>query len=315
LGERSIGRGLQICQTSHWLEFLRESQQAEPVVLEILRRDEVVGLFVGAIVRKAGMRILGSPLRGWTTSYMGFACKEKIEIEELLQPLRSYAFTKLHWVHSEVLDRRISKPPQGWQSRMLDGFQIDLSLSEPDLFQAMSPACRRCIRKAEKHGLRVEEVWQPEGFATEFYGQLQQVFARQGLTPSYGQRRVEQLISTLHPTGKLLLLRARNADGETVATSIFPGHGGTMYFWGGASLRSGLHNRPNEAMMWYAMRYWKGRGATLFDMGGGGAYKAKYGGAPIAVPWLRCSLNPLIALLRERVESALRLKQHLARRI
>jgi len=194
---------------------------------------------------------------------------------------------------------------------MLHGYEIDLTRSEAELLEAMTPACRRCVRKAEKSGLAVEVVREPVGFATQYYAQLCEVFARQRLVPPYPQRRVEQLIDALHPSGMLLLLRARDSRGEVVATSIFPGYGSMMYFWGGASTTAGRGERPNEAMMWAAMRYWKALGAERFDMGGGGAYKAKYGGTPIAVPWLRASRSPAIAALRWSAEKLLRARQRL----
>src|SRR3546814_11089406 len=55
-----------------------------------------------------------------------------------------------------------------------------------------------------------------------------------------------------------------------------------------------LHLRPNQALHWHAMRYWKARGVILHDWGGTGAYKQNYGTTPYcyirqfksAVPWL-----------------------------
>lgn len=35
--------------------------------------------------------------------------------------------------------------------------------------------------------------------------------------------------------------------------------------------------------MWAAMRWWRDRGATCFDLGGGGPYKEKFGGEPHAL--------------------------------
>ena len=47
------------------------------------------------------------------------------------------------------------------------------------------------------------------------------------------------------------------------------------------------------------MRYWKARGMTRYDMCGGGGYKAKYGGQPIAVPWVRKSRFEFLAKQRD----------------
>src|SRR5205085_2043438 len=145
-----------------------------------------------------------------------------------------------------------------------------------------------CIRKAERVGVTIEEADDLE-FADEYYAQLRDVFAKQSLVPTYGKERVTELIRRLHPTGRLLLLRARSRDGECIATGIFPGMNGSAYFWGGASWREYQILRPNEALMWHAIRHWQARGAVRFDLGGGAEYKRKYGGAEIVVPEFRFS--------------------------
>ena len=82
-----------------------------------------------------------------------------------------------------------------------------------------------------------------------------------------------------------------------------------MYFWGGASWRKYQILQPNEAVHWFAMRYWKERGMSLCDMGGGGEYKRKYGGIDIQVPWFRKSKNPAYAALRSAAQSMQRIRQ------
>ncbi len=317
-GEVSAGLRVTVCQMPQWLQYLKYSQGTEPVLAEVLHDGVLVGIFSGALERKAGLRILGSPLRGWTAGYMGFALQEGIEGRSCRPALTRFAFDKLRSSHLEVLGRNLYSAgfDSGWQGTELHGFEIDFTQPEEAIFAAMTAACRRCIRKAEKSGLVVEEVQEISGYAHQYYCQLQQVFAKRGLAPSYAQRRVEQLIEALQPSGMLLLLRARDSRGRIVATSLFPGYGAGMYFWGGASAQDdSLLLRPNEAMMWHAMRWWKARGAERFDMGGGGSYKAKYGGAPISVPWMGRSSSPAVAALRVGAEKLLRLKQRITGRL
>src|SRR3546814_11965359 len=88
----------------------------------------------------------------------------------------------------------------------------------------MAGATRRCIRKAEREGVSIEEA-SPMGFAAEFHTQLIDVFSRQGLVPTYSQKRVQTLIDHVHPSGSLLLLRARAPTGESIAPGIFAGFG------------------------------------------------------------------------------------------
>src|SRR3546814_6513200 len=88
--------------------------------------------------------------------------------------------------------------------------------------------------------------------------------------PTYSRERVEKLIEHVHPSGSLLLLRARAPGGESIATGIFAGFGRYSTFWGNGSVTNMLHLRPNQALHWHAMRYWKARGEHLHDWGGTG---------------------------------------------
>jgi lipid II:glycine glycyltransferase (peptidoglycan interpeptide bridge formation enzyme) len=83
---------------------------------------------------------------------------------------------------------------------------------------------------------------------------------------------------------------------------------GTAYFWGGASWRQHQHYRPNEAIFWYAMRYWKHHGMKSLDMGGGGDYKRKYGPVEFTVPSLHKSRIAGLAQLRDLAEAVSRRK-------
>src|SRR3546814_5106829 len=102
----------------------------------------------------------------------------------------------------------------GYSTVKISGFASDLTLSEDALFARMASATRRCIRKAEREGVTVEEA-APAGFAAEFHAQLVELFARQGLMSTYSRERVEKLIVHVHPSGSLLILRARAPGGES----------------------------------------------------------------------------------------------------
>jgi glycosyltransferase involved in cell wall biosynthesis len=287
-------------QSREWLEFLARTQGADPVVAELRRGGDLVGYFTGAIVRRYGVRILGSPFPGWTTPWMGFNLTEEVSRREATVALLAFARRTLRCVHLELKDRRLGLEEVaglGLEHTRTVSFEIDLARSEDELFAGMSSACRRAIRKAAKSGTTVEEVEGPE-FADEYYAQLIDVFAKQSLRPTYDVERVRELITCVHPTGRLLLLRAVGPDGQRIATGIFPAMNGTAYFWGGASWRRHQILRPNEAIFWYAMRYWRDRGMTVLDMGGGGDYKRRYGPEEVSIPFFRAASVP--GLLRAR---------------
>jgi CelD/BcsL family acetyltransferase involved in cellulose biosynthesis len=300
-----------VFQTREWLAFVAESQQAEPVIAAVRQEGETVGFFTGLVVRRYGLRILGSPFRGWTTSYLGFNLRDGVERRAAVEALLPFAFRSLRCIHLELRDRELTVDDVdglGFDYSPKTIFEVDLRQSEDDVFARMTSACRRCIRKAEKVGVAIEEADDP-GFADDYFSQLREVFAKQSLVPSYDKERVTELIRHVHPTGRLLLLRARDPDGRCIATGIFPAMNRWVYFWGGASWRRDQILRPNEALMWHAMRYWKSRGIERFDLGGGAEYKRKYGGAEIMVPFFRISRSRAVAAARRLAKSRFRVRQ------
>jgi CelD/BcsL family acetyltransferase involved in cellulose biosynthesis len=289
-------------QTREWLQFIARTQDAEPVVATVLRGDEEVGFFTGLIIRRYGVRILGSPFPGWTTWSMGFNLIDGVDRRSAAEALVRFGFKDLGCWHLELRDERLATADDlaglGFESTPSVAFEVDLGLEEDEVFGRMSSACRRAVRKAAKSGVRIEEA-SGEAFADEYYAQLLDVFAKQSLTPTYPVERVRELIRCVHPTGRLLLLRAVAPDGHPIATGIFPAMNGKAYFWGGASWRSHQLLRPNEAIFWHAMRYWRDRGMTVMDLGGGGDYKRKFGPRELSVPFFRKSRVPGLGRLRD----------------
>jgi CelD/BcsL family acetyltransferase involved in cellulose biosynthesis len=289
-------------QTREWLDFVQRTQDAEPVVATLHDGDgPVAGYFTGLVIRRFGVRILGSPFPGWTTSYMGFNLEDGTDRREAAAALVPFAFQQLRCLHVELKDRLLQPGAlrgRGFAESPSVTFEVDLSQPEDEIFGRMSSACRRAIRKSQKEGVIIEEA-SGEEFADEYYAQLEDVFAKQSAAPTYDVNRVRELIRALEPTGRLLLLRARSADGTPIATGIFPALNGTAYFWGGASWRQHQIVRPNEALFWHAMQYWKARGVTALDMGGGGDYKRKYGPTELNVPHFRKSRLPGLGVLRD----------------
>lgn len=300
-----------IFQTIDWLRFLSQTQNAEPITAVIKDGNQTVGRFSGLIIKKYGLRILGAPFPGWTTSYMGFNLLRSVDKVEALQALEIFAFRDLNCVHLEIMDRHFDVETfqqAGYKYSPAPSFEIDLTKDEDELLANMTSACRRCIRKAIKNGVQIEIASDPL-FADDYYAQCKDVFAKQQLVPPYSKDRVQALIEHLLPTNNLLLLRAKDNQENCIATGIFPALNDTMYFWGGASWRAYQGLRPNELLQWVAMRYWKAQGISKYDMGGGGDYKQKYGVEEIIIPWGRKSRYPGLERLRNLGKDAFNLKQ------
>ena len=308
-----------IFHTEQWLRFVAQTQRAEPVLATVTDGGRTVGHFTGLVTKRYGLRILGSPMAGWTTSYVGFNLDPAVPRRAALEALMPFAFGDLGCAHLEIRDRGLTETDLeglGLRWAAAPTAVIDLRPGTDALFGAMASACRRNIRKADKSGVVIEEA-DPgdEAFAEEFYNQLRDVFAKQNLVPTYSIERVRALIRNLAPAGRILLLRARDGEGRCIATAVLPWYHRTMYFWGGASWREHQHLRPNEALIWHALRWAKERGVTEFDFVGGNSYKAKYGTTEVPVPWARRSRSPLVAGLRDVAKEGFALKQRAVARL
>ena len=293
--------GRNVFHTREWLEYVVRTQRAEPVVAHVERDGELVGAFTGLIVRRFGVRILGSPFQGWMTGPMGFSLVPGIATRDAMEALLRFAFRSLRCLHVEVLDRQAGfEELHGMGARLVpfSTYELDLTPDEETLFAGMSSACRRATRKGERVGVRVEEAHGVE-FADEFYPQLLDVFAKQGRRPPFGVERVREMIRCVEPSGNLLMLRAVSAEGERIATGIFPVREDFAYFWSGASWRTHQILRPNEALFWSAIRRFKERGIPVFDLGGGGDYKRKFGATERQFPFMRKSLVPGMLPMRD----------------
>jgi Acetyltransferase (GNAT) domain len=300
-----------IFQTREWLEFLVRTQRGTPVVAAVMQNGRRVGYFTGLVVRRFGVPILGSPFLGWTTDSMGFNLDEGVSRSHAAAALVPFAFRRLRCLHVELRDRRLATEDVEGLRFEFDPvltYEVSLADDEAAIFGRMSSACRRAVRKAEKVGVTVEHVT-GAAFAEEYHAQLRGVFARQGLVPTYGVERVRALIECLEPAGRLLLLRACSPAGRPIATGIFPAFNRTAYFWGGASLREEQIHRPNEAIFWHAMRFWRARGMTTLDLGGAGDYKLRYGPREVWLPHCRHSRVRALGSLRGLARAAVERRQ------
>lgn len=297
-----------IFQTGAWLRFLESTQRGEVVIAALTDDHQILGYFSGLIVRKCGVSILGSPFHGWTTAYMGLTLSARVPRSAAVRALVDFAFERLRCLHLELMDRHVRTEDLDGLNRDFQVFctyEVDLAASEDALLGKMTRQCRGCIRKATRCEVVVEEATDLS-FADEYYDQLRAVYGRQGLRPAYDLQRVRELIRILQPTGSLLLLRARAPEGTSIATSISVGANSSAYLWGIASYLNYRILRPNELLLWYAMRYWKRRGIRTFDTVGLGQFKRKFGGYEIAVPWLRVSRSPWVAYSRVGAEAVVR---------
>jgi CelD/BcsL family acetyltransferase involved in cellulose biosynthesis len=271
---------------SAWLAFLAASQDAEPVVAVLRADGRPVGHFVGAIVRRFGARILGSPLRGWATERMGFLLEPGVDRTAAAKALLPFAFGALRCLHVELADKHLTAEQMAGLGYCVDPYityVVDLDATEEEILARMHPKTRQHIRTAIRSGLHAE-VATDLRFADEYLEQLRYVFTRQGLVPTYGAGRVRQLAEALQPAGQILLLRIRGLDGLSLSTGVVVARNENAVIWGTASFHQKSRSHPTQLLWWEAMRYWRARGVLRCELGGAGAHMAQYGGVVTPSP-------------------------------
>ena len=308
-------RDAEVFHSPEWLSFLSTSHGAETVIAIVRDHGQPIGHFVGAIVRRYGVKILGSPLRGWGTESMGFLLDAGADRRAAAEALIPFAFEELGCSHVELSDRWLTGEQMAGSGFLVEvgrTFLVDLERSEQEILAGMRSRTRTYIRQAERKGLLVEPVT-AQSFSDEYYAQLVEVFARQGLRPTYGVQRVSDLIRALRPTGQVVTLRITSPDGRSLGTVVVVGRNRTAIMWGAAFDRAMADDHSNELLHWEAMRRWRAAGASLYDMGGGGDYKAKYGGVETPVYHFYRSRFPAMTTARNAVRRLVKSRQRLVR--
>ena len=223
-----------VYQTREWVEFIADTQGAEPVVASLNDGSSARGYFTGLIVRRYGLSILGSPMPGWTTGFMGFNLDPGVSRGEATEALLEFAFGDLGCAHLELKDPHLELADVeglGFQYTAWRGLELDLSPTEEEIFASFNGRNRTAVRKAERSGVVIEEA-DDEGFVDDIYPQIEDVFRKQGLAPPYGPDRIREMIRHVQPSGRLLMLRARDSEGTCIATGIYALMNRTMHWVG-----------------------------------------------------------------------------------
>ncbi len=290
-------RDSNVFQTHSWINFLTENQSGEPVITTVKSDGEIIGHFIGLIVKKYGLKILGSPFRGWATYFMGFILKTGACYRDVLQAFPSFVFNDLGCHYFEIIDPCVKDTDfigLYYKVEALPWYAIDLSPDEEELFARMKSSGRRAIRKSLKSGVSVE-VANEDGFAEEYYAQYTDVLEKRSLVPTYSLHTVQRMIDHMQRTEDLLLLRSRDSHQMCVATCIFLAKNKVGVYWGGASWREYQSIRPNEPLFWYAFKALKARGIIEIHMGGEAEqFKEKLGSNKVRIYRLMKARNALL---------------------
>jgi hypothetical protein len=268
-------------------------------------------------MRKGPLRVLGSPLPGMSTAYMGPLFKSRNTMHAVIDAFFQHdwfnkpAFFAVKSLNAEHVDLSA----HGFEKVLdFDTYCIDLTMPEDALWENLKSECRSRIRKAEKLGLQVREETSAE-FVDEFWAMSIETFARTQIQPTFRQGFVEEMWRHLGPEGRLRVLSAW-LDEERVGTLVLPLDNHTMYYWGGASYRRFRGLPAHNLLHWEAIKLAQRAGLERYDfvstLGGAGRFKKTFGPKHVysSTHWER-SRSSLIAALKRGYESYLYMRQRM----
>lgn len=283
---------------SCWHKVLQHSFPGQVIRLNILREGEVIGHWCGLLLNKYGMKVFGAPLPGSSTDYMFPLFQKKIEVNDFLNSLFNWAKEK-KIAHIELGGDFFMKSnlvSNQYKIRPATTYRVDLTDGEETVWRRIKPAMRNKIRKAWKKYVEIKENDSNE-FAVQYYDMLKVVFKRQGLVPTYGQERIENILHYLRKSGNVFTLSAWN-NSEPLSTALFLMDKKTLYFWGGASYPNAYQYGANDLIHWKAFQFAFKNRLKTYDTCGGGEYKKKFGGQLVEIPSGYLSLNPILRIVR-----------------
>jgi len=165
-------------------------------------------------------------------------------------------------------------------------YLIDLDRPSEDVFHGIAPRTRTYIRREIRSGeVIVKEGTEAEDVAV-CYGLLSRTYAA-ARVPFADRSLFESIFDVLYPLGMVKFLIARVGD-ACVATSVELVYKDTIYGWYRGSNRDYATSKPNELLVWHALKWGADNGYRQYDFGGAGKpaevygvrdFKAKFGGS------------------------------------
>jgi hypothetical protein len=144
------------------------------------------------------------------------------------------------------------------------GHSLNLAVGEAQLFERLDSSVRRAIRKAEKDGVTVE-VLHSEAAVRDFYVLQCQTRKRHGLPPQPFGFFLNIWRHILSQNQGMVVLASQG--GEKIGGAVFFFLGGRAIYKYGASDFRRQHLRPNNLVMWEAMKWLARNGATTLHLG------------------------------------------------
>jgi hypothetical protein len=303
-----------------WLASVAEAYGLRLALLKASLHDRPVAAWPCLSMRKGLLRIVGSPLPGWSTPYLGPLLANGHALDVIKAMLQHPELRRSAYFACKVLaeNGELDLRSLNFTSTMrLETYRLDLRRGEDELWANCRRECRNHVRKAEKCSVEIRA--ETDGsIVDDFWSMSLETFGKSGVKPTYNRELIDAIWRRCGSGGNLDVISAFH-QGTRIATLFLLHNEHTMYYWGGASRLEFRHIPANNLLQWHAIRMARQRGRATYDFvgtyGKPGTFKASFGPAPVVIGamWER-SASRFLSSLKQQYERHMRRRQSIQRR-
>ena len=261
--------------TERWDTFIRTTFNAKRHFIGIYDGSVLIGLWPSYALKKGPFKILGSPLRGWFTPWLGPRFFNEISENDIkaLSQSALYAFdeyvekNRFDYVECSSLNFEDETMRNlNYQPLIKATTIIDISLPSDDLLKSFGKTCRKKIKKAEKFGCTVEDISSTD-FISQLWDMTVDVFGRRGSGPVHGQSLINNMIKAHLPTGHFICLGVFKDD-RLIAIGTYVWHRKYLVGLFRATYLDCYKYYPYNILYWNLTKIAKEKGIEYYDMMG-----------------------------------------------
>jgi CelD/BcsL family acetyltransferase involved in cellulose biosynthesis len=304
----------------HTLPWLTSILEVHKPQLRLVRADadeECVAVWPVFATRKGPLHIVGSPLPGWSTAYLGPLfienCDEHRAIDAMLNSdlVRRNSYFACKSINFG--QRPVDLSPFGFENVLdFETYCLDLTVGHDALWQNLKSECRTQIRKGQKMGVEIAYETD-DSFLDQYWEMSVETFANTHIQPMFTRPFLQEMWKRLSEVDRVRGISAWH-KGERIASLILPLDNHTMYYWSGASYLRCRGIPANNLLHWEAIQEANRLGLQRYDfistLGGAGRFKRTFGPELVhsATHWERTS-SRLVKALRNGYEQYMMLRQ------
>lgn len=261
--------------TERWDTFIRTTFNAKRHFIGIYDGSVLIGLWPSYALKKGPLKILGSPLRGWFTPWLGPRFFKGISQKEIpvLSQKAMYAFdqyigkTRFDYVEcaSIFLPDGLMKELR-YQPLTKATTILDISVPSDDLMKSFGKSCRKRIRKSIRFGCTVDDISSTD-FIPQLWDMTVDVFGRRGSGPAHNPALIKEVIETHLPSGHLFCLGVFK-DNKLISIGVHAWHNSCLVDLFRATYVKYYQYFPYHILYWELFKIAKDSGCEYFDMMG-----------------------------------------------